>query len=116
MFEHISKTSHTSSTNIKDVLDAVVASVAWGHAAQRARIETVFDALSTVGHGLRETAALGGMADGRADPPAAVPALEIGETAGLIAGPLVDAHGHLAGAAVAAETGEDLLTTVHCLM
>ena len=116
MFENIFKTSHTSSTNINNVLGAVVASVNRCRDDQRARIETVIDTLRTVGRGLLEIAALGGMTDGCAEPPAAVRALEPGETAGLIGGPLVDAAGYLEGAALTAETGEDLLTNVHCLM
>lgn len=53
------------------------------------------------------------MADGCTSLPAAVTTLEVGQTASFIGGPLVDAHGHLAGTAVAAEAGKDLLTGVH---
>jgi hypothetical protein len=44
-----------------------------------------------------------------------VPALKVGEAAGLIASPLIDAHGYVTGTHVAAKTGKDLLAGVHIL-
>lgn len=66
-----------------------------------------------MGHSLRETAALGGVADRSTDGPAAVIAFELRQAAGLTGGILVDEARHLTGAAVTAKTGENLLAGVH---
>lgn len=113
MLQDASETIDVTSADVNDVLDAVVAAIDRCNAAESAGIEAVLDALAAVGHGFSDVAHGGGVADGGAGGPAAVAALEIGETAGLVGGPLVDAHGDLACTAVAAEAGKYLLAGVH---
>lgn len=113
VLEDTCEAGHVSATDIDDVLDAIVASVDGSHTGEGTGVEAILDSLGAVGHGLAAIAHGGGVADGGTCLPATVSALEVGETAGLIGGPLVDAHGHLAGAAVAAEAGKDFLAGVH---
>jgi hypothetical protein len=113
VFEHARVAGDVAAADVGDVLDAVVAAVDGRRAAEGAGVELVLDALGAVGHGFSDVAHGGGVADGRADSPAAVPALQFGQAAGLAGRPLVDEHRHVAGAAVAAEAGEDLLAGVH---
>lgn len=113
MLENTCKACHVSTTDIDDVLDAIVASVDRSHTGEGTRVEAILDTLAAMGHGLSAIAHGGGVADGCTGLPATVSTLEIGQTAGFTGGPLVDVHGDLAGAAVAAEAGKDFLAGVH---
>lgn len=113
VLEYACKASHVSATYIDDVLDAIVASVDGSHATEGTGVEAVLDTLVTMRHGLSAVAHGGRVADGCTDLPAAVSTLQVGQTAGFTGGPLIDVHGDLTGAAVAAEAGKYFLAGVH---
>jgi hypothetical protein len=58
VLEDASETSDLSSTNIDDILHAVVAAIDGAHTAERTGIETILDALGAERHALRDAAAL----------------------------------------------------------
>jgi hypothetical protein len=113
VLQNVPTTRHSRSAHIADVVAAVVEPINWRAEIKGTGIETVLEASHAVRHGSSEFSDCEGVADGCADSPAAVSALDVGEPAGFDCVPLIDTTSSFASDATAAEAGQNFVGCVH---